>query len=434
MWSTRSSGLVVLQASLLILRFAATTSAIGVNYGTIANNLPKPAEVANFLKTKTTIDAIKLFDANPEILRAFANTNISVTVSVGNGDIPALVQLPAAKNWVAANIVPFYPSTKIIRVVVGNEIMQSANKDWIYNLVPAMKSINNALIEAGIKDIKISTPNTLGFLGVSEPPSAGKFREGYDKDIIAPMLEFLRETKSAFMINPYPYFNYADSISDYILFKPNKGVYDPNTRITYSNMFDAQIDAVYSAMRALGYSDVPIVVAETGWPSAGDPRESSATVDNAASFNWNLIQKVNSGKGTPLMPNKQFETYIFALFNENQKPGATSERNFGLFKQDFTPTQPQPQPTDKKFCVPIPNTNPQSLQGNLDWVCSQGIDCAPIQPGGSCFEPNTLWSHAQYAMNAYYALKGRRDDNDCHFKQTALLTTNNPSYGSCVYA
>ncbi|KAJ0051312.1 hypothetical protein Pint_01452 [Pistacia integerrima] len=33
----------------------------------------------------------------------------------------------------------------------------------------------------------------------------------------------------------------------------------------------------------------------------------------------------------PLMPNRIFEIYIFALFNENLKP-TILEQNFGLFK------------------------------------------------------------------------------------------------------
>lgn len=151
------------------------------------------------------------------------------------------------------------------------------------------------------------------------------------------MLQFLSETKSAFMINPYPYFIYNPTMADYMLFKKNKGIYDNYTKLTYYNMFDAQMDSLYSAMKAIGFADVPIVVAETGWPSAGDPDQPAATLDNAATFNWHLVKRVISGIGTPLMPKKKFETYIFALFNENQKPGPTSERNFGLFRPDFTP-------------------------------------------------------------------------------------------------
>lgn len=36
------------------------------------------------------------------------------------------------------------------------------------------------------------------------------------------------------------------------------------------------------------------------------------------------------------MPNRTFETYVFSLFNEDLKP-STSERNFGLFRPDFSP-------------------------------------------------------------------------------------------------
>jgi ABC-type taurine transport system substrate-binding protein len=67
-----------------LLHFSTTAFAIGVNYGTLANNLPSPSQVASFLKTQTTIDSIKIFDTNPDILRAFANSNITVTVTVGN--------------------------------------------------------------------------------------------------------------------------------------------------------------------------------------------------------------------------------------------------------------------------------------------------------------------------------------------------------------
>ena len=138
------------------------------------------------------------------------------------------------------------------------------------------------------------------------------------------------------MVNPYPFFSFRPATLDFALFKPNAGVFDNVTGMHYTNMFDAQLDAVYSAMKKLGYGDVDIVVAETGWPSAGDPNQPGVSMENAISYNRNLVKLVNSGIGTPLMPNRTFETYVFALFNENLKPSA-SERNYGLFKPDLTP-------------------------------------------------------------------------------------------------
>ncbi|KAJ8636758.1 hypothetical protein MRB53_011025 [Persea americana] len=322
---------------LLLLQISLSDLPIGVNYGTLANNLPPPSQVASYLKTHTSITHIKLFDANPTILSAFANTNISVTVTVPNGNIPSLSKLSGARSWVSSNISPFIRTTKIAQIAVGNEIMATNDKNLIAHLVPAMKSLHSALHLAGISTVSVTTPHSLAILSISEPPSAGRFRRGYDRAIFAPMLDFHNRTGSPFMVNPYPYFGFSEKTRDYVLFKPNAGIYDPKTRIRYMNMFDAQMDTVYSAMKRLGYGGVKISVGETGWPSVGDPNQPGVNVENAAAYNGYLIRHVNSGKGTPLMPGRKFETFVFALFNENQKPGSTSERNFGLFRPDLTP-------------------------------------------------------------------------------------------------
>lgn len=199
-----------------------------------------------------------------------------------------------------------------------------------------MRTLKSALDAANLSSVQVSTPHSLGILSTSEPPSTGRFRKGYDRLIFARILEFHRQTKSPFMVNPYPYFGFKPQTLNYALFKPNAGVFDPATGKNYTNMFDAQLDAVYSAMKKVGYEEVDIVVGETGWPSAGDPNQPESNLANALSYNGNLVKHVNSGKGTPLMPNRTFEVYIFALFNENLKP-SISEQNFGLFKPDFTP-------------------------------------------------------------------------------------------------
>ncbi|KAK4480271.1 hypothetical protein RD792_013338 [Penstemon davidsonii] len=436
---------------------------IGVNYGTLGDNLPPPAQVAQFLKEKTTIDRIKIFDVNPDILRAFAGTGILVAVTVPNGEIPNLVDVGYARRWLDSNIKPFYPQTKINYILVGNEILHWGPQDLRDKLVLAMRTLHNALNLNGITDIKVTTAHSLGILESSDPPSLAKFRPGWDVGVLAPMLQFHRDTKSPFMVNPYPYFGYGPGNADFTLFKSNKGIFDKYTRRTYGNMFDQLMDAVYMSMKRLGYGDVDIVVGETGWASAGETFEQpKCSVENAASYNGGLVRKYNSGRGTPLMPRKRFETYIFGLFNENQKPGTIAEKNFGLFRPDFTsvydvgimrgaggavvPVQPAPGrsgpggtrprpalPTSgKKWCVPKKQASEASLQNNINYVCSQGVDCQPIQPGGACFVPNSIWDHASFAMNAFYQTKGRNDFN-CDFAGTGEVTFSDPSTGVCKY-
>lgn len=95
----------------------------------------------------------------------------------------------------------------------------------------------------------------------------------------------------------------------------------------------------------------------------------------------------------------------------------------------MTPTTPAtPAPKEKKtsWCVPKAGVSDAQLQSNLDYACAQGIDCSPIQPGGACFEPNTLASHATYAMNLLYQTAGRNPWN-CDFSETATLSSTNPS-------
>ncbi|KAJ6687486.1 GLUCAN ENDO-13-BETA-GLUCOSIDASE BG1-RELATED-RELATED [Salix koriyanagi] len=315
-------------------------SIIGVNYGTVANNLPPPEQVARFLSESTIISSVRLFDTNADILRAFAHTGIAVTVTATNDQIPNLTRIEFAQEWLKFNVRPYIPATNIVRIFVGNEVISTANKLLIASLVPAMETLHTALVGASLdRRIKISTPHSLGILSGSSPPSTGKFRQGYDTHVLKPLLSFLRDTNSPFMINPYPFFGSSPENLDYALFRPSSAgvVVDENTRLSYTNMLDAQLDSVFSAMNLLGFGDVEIVISETGWPSLGDSSQAGVDAESAAQYNRNLMQHVTSGAGTPLMPNRTFETYIFALFNEDLKPGPTCERNFGLFRPDMTP-------------------------------------------------------------------------------------------------
>ncbi|MQL74498.1 hypothetical protein Taro_006880 [Colocasia esculenta] len=118
------------------------------------------------------------------------------------------------------------------------------------------------------------------------------------------------------------------------------------------------------------------------------------------------------------MPDRKFEAFIFSLFNEVLKPGQTSKRNFRLFMAGMTPVYDigilqtrnvggggrgehraaaaaaSSAGAVMSWCLPKPNTDERSLQVNIDFACGQGLDCRPIQGGGSCFFPATVEAHA----------------------------------------
>eukprot|EP00250_Pteridium_aquilinum_P005015 c1517_g1_i1 orf=83-1279(+) len=312
----------------------------GINYGKVANNLPAPADVVTLIQS-ISITKSKLYDADPAVLSTFGNTGISFIVGTANEDLPQLTNPALAMAWVSDNIARHLPSTHITGIVVGNEIFSGTDPTLMSQVLPAMENVYAALQSLDLHhQIVVSTAHSFATLATSYPPSAGSFNPSIANLYMKPVLNFLSQTGSPFLINVYPFFAYKDNPStvslDYVLFQTNPGVLDDSTKLRYYNMFDAQMDAVYSAIESLGFNNITLLVSETGWPSAGDVDEPGATVANAQIYHQNLVRHVTSNKGTPLKPNVALEVYLFALFNEDMKPGPTSERNYGLFRPDGT--------------------------------------------------------------------------------------------------
>nr|GLL30190.1 glucan endo-1,3-beta-glucosidase 14-like [Ipomoea trifida] len=320
--------------------FLREVESLGINYGQIGNNLPAPEKALQLLEA-LRITKTRIYDTNPEILTAFANSNVELIVTVENEMLASLAGDPQQANqWVSANIKPYFPAAKIAGISVGNEIITDDDTSLMGYLVPAMVNIHAALVKQGFdRYIQISSPHSLAVLGNSYPPSSGYFKPEI-AGVMKQFLQFLAATGSPFWINAYPYFAYKDSPAkislDYVLFNPNAGMVDPYTRLRYDNMLYAQVDAVVFAISRMGFTGVEVRVSETGWPSKGDADEVGASLQNAAIYNRNLMRRQLLNEGTPLRPNVRLEIYVFALFNEDMKPGPTSERNYGLFQPDGT--------------------------------------------------------------------------------------------------
>ncbi|XP_022979095.1 glucan endo-1,3-beta-glucosidase 11-like [Cucurbita maxima] len=327
---------------LLFLLFSLTVSGVeclGINYGQVGDNLPPPDKVLELL-TSLKISKVRIYDTNPQILATFANSKTELIVTIENEMLTQLMDPQQAVQWVATHIKPYFPAARITGIAVGNEIFTGNDTTLMANLVPAMISIHGALAQLGLGSyVHVSTPTSLAVLEESFPPSAGSFKSQV-ASYISQFLQFLSSTKAPFWINAYPYFAFKDNpdkISlDYALLNPMSYMVDPSTRLNYDNMLYAQVDAVIFAMARLGFDGIEVRVSETGWPSKGDVDEIGATAQNAAIYNRNLLRRQLANEGTPLRPNMRLEVYLFALFNEDMKPGPTSERNYGLYQPDGT--------------------------------------------------------------------------------------------------
>ncbi|KAD7116913.1 hypothetical protein E3N88_04181 [Mikania micrantha] len=329
----------VLGIVLSLSGFGFIVESLGINYGQVGNDLPPPNKVLQLLKS-LKVTKTRIYDTNPNILNAFAGSGVEIIVTVENDMLATLIDPQQALQWVTTRIKPYLPATKITGIAVGNEVFTGDDMSLLDNLVPAMVSIQQALTQLGLQQyVQMSTPSSLAVLANSYPPSEGFFVPELTT-IMTQLLQFLSTTKAPFWINAYPYFAYKDSpekISlDYALFNPNSGMIDLHTNLHYDNMLYAQVDAVIYAMARLGFRGIEVKVSETGWPSKGDPNEVGATPQNAAIYNRNLLKRQMSGEGTPFRPEMRLEVYVFALFNEDMKPGPTSERNYGFYKPDGT--------------------------------------------------------------------------------------------------
>ncbi|XP_048232543.1 probable glucan endo-1,3-beta-glucosidase A6 isoform X2 [Ricinus communis] len=170
---------VIFLFSLVASSNAETSNKIGINYGQLGDNLPSPYRSIQILQSMNT-GRVKLYDANPEILRLLAGTKIQVSVMVPNNEINNIASNQTiAHNWVRENVLQYYPNTMIRFILVGNEILSySSDQDkkiWS-NLVPAMRKIKNSLRSHNIQNIKVGTPLAMDVLQTTSPPSNGTFR------------------------------------------------------------------------------------------------------------------------------------------------------------------------------------------------------------------------------------------------------------------
>lgn len=79
-----------------------------------------------------------------------------------------------------------------------------------------------------------------------------------------------------------------------------------------------------------------------------------------------------------------------------------------------------------RWCIAKPAVPADVIQAALDYACGYGADCSSIQPGGACYRPDTVLSHASYAFNSYWQAT-KAAGGTCDFGGIAILITKDPS-------
>ncbi|KAI5057622.1 hypothetical protein GOP47_0027637 [Adiantum capillus-veneris] len=229
------------------------TGEIGVDYGLNGDNLPSPEQTVALLKSKG-IARVRMYEARQEVTKAFANSGIELLLGIPNELLPKIAaNLVEAINWVTQNVISF-PNSGISAIIVGNEWLLDPAHDPSL-LLPAMLNVytvltTTQLLSLDLSSIKVSTSHALNVLGVSFPPSAAQFNSGL-LSVLSPILNFLDQTGSFFMVNVFPYFAYVEDSNvslEFALFEAKEAVRDPKTGFNYTNLFDLQLDAVYTAL------------------------------------------------------------------------------------------------------------------------------------------------------------------------------------------
>ncbi|RHN57066.1 putative glucan endo-1,3-beta-D-glucosidase [Medicago truncatula] len=335
--STFMISLTTFSLYLLLSLLPTTTTSlptIGVTYSSTTRQdsppPPSPDRITTAMQN-LKLTHLRLEEPDPSIIRSLLYTNISLFLTIPNYLVtPIATNRSIARAWIYTHVLPFYPRAKITTISVGNAFTD-VYPESINNLLPAISNVHISLRDLGIRKISVSTSFSFVTAVTSPfPPSSAAFQEIPGVNLIGPLLQFLSDTNSSFLINLYPYNLYRlrpEIPLGIALFQEHPFNFrdDFTTGVRYKNLFDIMVDAVVSAMALEGYETIPVIVTETGWPSSGSELDANSAY--AEIYLKGLVKHLKSGAGTPLLKDGVKGVYLYELFD---KEGAGNGRNWGI--------------------------------------------------------------------------------------------------------
>eukprot|EP00668_Euglena_longa_P032783 GGOE01042231.1.p1 GENE.GGOE01042231.1~~GGOE01042231.1.p1 ORF type:complete len:397 (-),score=61.52 GGOE01042231.1:305-1495(-) len=359
----------------------ATHAEVGwnINFGYMENPPPVADGIAKIKQMIPQWNYSKTFDYNATVLQALnANGIRNMVVGIPNSD---LERVGTSGDPLCETIVEglryLYDDGVQLTIAVGNEptlaTYGTAYSPWVY---PALLNVRSVLSNKYMNNVKLTVPFDSGILGSSYPPSQGTLSTSA-ASVVVTVAHFLKNEGSPFTVNLYPFFALVDNPNDIsVEYATLQTSLTASDGITYPNMLAAMVAAVRAALLAqdsiLTEDNLPIIVGETGWPTAGN---TYATVANAQTFVNNAL-----ASGISLYA---FEAYDEKLKAEGSGSGSgstsTVEPNWGWMSEEGIPKYPIVWPTPAETCdTRFPPNSGEFLNLN----CPYGTLQAWLQSGG----------------------------------------------------
>ncbi|XP_057957528.1 glucan endo-1,3-beta-glucosidase 1 [Malania oleifera] len=369
--------------------------------------------------------------STPGALQAMSNAGLPLAVSVSNSDLREVSRsVLLAESWVRTHVLAHFPSTQITAIVVGNAyLLCNTNQEHQLGLVlPSLKNIFHSLTRWGLqREITVSA----ALSSECFPPKSSSLGNDLTDRILKPLLKFLQDTNSTYSVNPPPDSPHSSGdetvrlVSSHKEFVKELGFYELN-RIAVlvpgakerkpksrklSVMSSLLVDSLPARPKPL-----PEFPPSTAQPSYGYPAP-----PNVANNPFPPLPQTASPPPSALPP----------LVSPSNPP-------YGLALPPCNPfAAAAPVPMTKVeeglWCVAKPSVPAETLQEAMDFACGEGgADCKEIRPHGSCYNPDSLVSHASYAFNSYWQ-KNKRNGGTCNFGGTAMMITSDPSSVHCRF-
>ncbi|CAK9137900.1 unnamed protein product [Ilex paraguariensis] len=379
-----------------------------------------------------SVELLTLYDPTSVAFQALSHTGFPLAVSVDNvhlNEVSSSVLM--AESWIRTHVLAHYPAINITTIAVGHNLLCNRDQEVKFGLVlPSLKNIYYTLTRWGLeREIKVSAP--LSSNCFHSFPAI--YKVDLSDEYIKPMLNFLQDTNSTYLVNPPPFLsslaeeivvNLATSHSKSM---KNLGVFNLNK----INVIVTSPKETKSTSRKLSSMDSKLIDPFPARPTPLAPTPSPIGYSVPAYVAKSPLPPL-VGKVSPPPLSLPYAPELPPMANPASPP-------YGPHLPPCNPSTggvvvaPVAGEQSELWCVAKPSVPAETLQEAMDYACGQGgADCEAIWPHGSCYFPDTVVAHASYAFNSYWQ-KNKKNGGSCGFGGTAMLINSDPSFRHCRF-